>query len=225
MAHKLVFDLSKLFVILIITIGDFTKCVHSIGEVIYAVNSGGSSHTDLNGVHYQADKLSVGISSDYGKNVQIGRVAAADQILYQTERYHVADFGYNIPIKQEGDFVLVLKFSEVYFRGSKLKVFDIKINQFPVVKDLDIYDKVGYGIAHDEYIPFSIKKGTLKVGKQKAPFPGQLHVEFVKTYYDNPKINALAVFKGTIDGKYFYLDMFVCVTGRSSGVSSSLCLV
>ena len=122
MAHKLVFDLSKLFVILIITIGDFTKCVHSIGEVIYAVNSGGSSHTDLNGVHYQADKLSVGISSDYGKNVQIGRVAAADQILYQTERYHVADFGYNIPIKQEGDFVLVLKFSEVYFRGSKLKV-------------------------------------------------------------------------------------------------------
>lgn len=100
----------------------FTPYSSCIGEVIYAVNSGGSSHTDLNGVHYQADKLSVGISSDYGKGVQVGRVAGADQILYQTERYHVADFGYSIPIKQEGEFVLVLKFSEVYFRGSKLKV-------------------------------------------------------------------------------------------------------
>ena len=29
---------------------------------------------------------------------------------------------YTVPIKDEGDFVLVLKFSEVYFRGSKLKV-------------------------------------------------------------------------------------------------------
>jgi len=185
--------------ILLLHIISLVPYTHCIGEVIYAVNSGGSSHTDLNGVHYQADKLSVGISSDYGKSVQIGRVAPADQILYQTERYHVADFGYNIPIKHEGDFVLVLKFSEVYFRGSKLKVFDIRVNQFTVIKDLDIYDKVGYGIAHDEYVPFSIKKGTLIVGSHKAPFPGQLHVEFSKTYFDNPKVNALAVFKGTID--------------------------
>ena len=108
--------------LLLLPLINLVSYTHCIGEVIYAVNSGGSSHTDLNGVHYQADKLSVGISSDYGKSVQIGRVAPADQILYQTERYHVADFGYNIPIKQEGDFVLVLKFSEVYFRGSKLKV-------------------------------------------------------------------------------------------------------
>ncbi len=101
---------------------DLNIQVECIGEVIFAVNSGGSAHTDLNGVHYQADKLSAGISSDFGKNVHISRVAPPDQILYQTERYHVADFGYTIPIKQEGDFVLVLKFSEVYFRGSKLKV-------------------------------------------------------------------------------------------------------
>ena len=31
------------------------------------------------------------------------------------------------------------------------QVFDIRVNQFTVIKDLDIYDKVGYGIAHDEY--------------------------------------------------------------------------
>ena len=96
--------------------------VGAIGEVIYAVNAGGGPHTDLHGVHYQADKLSIGTSSDFGKSLHVERAPPSDQILYQTERYHVADFGYNIPIKDEGDFVLVLKFSEVYFRGSKLKV-------------------------------------------------------------------------------------------------------
>lgn len=102
-----------------------TSYIEGIGEVIYAVNSGGGAHTDLNGVHYQADKLSIGTASDFGKSLQIDRAAPADQVLYQTERYHVADFGYTIPIKDEGDFVLVLKFCEVYFRGSKLKVSKI----------------------------------------------------------------------------------------------------
>ena len=68
-----------------------------------------------------------------------------------------------------------------------------------MVKDLDIYDKVGYGIAHDEYIPFSIKKGTLKVGKQKAPFPGQLHVEFVK-------VGALKCFKQFVKIKNLFCN-------------------
>ena len=100
----------------------FISTIECIGEVIYAVNCGSGAHTDLNGVHYQADRLSVGTGSDYGKSLQIERAAPADQILYQTERYHGGDFGYTVPIKDEGEFVLVLKFSEVYFRGSKLKV-------------------------------------------------------------------------------------------------------
>ena len=100
----------------------FSSTIECIGEVIYAVNCGSGAHTDLNGVHYQADRLSVGTASDYGKSLQIERAAPADQILYQTERYHAGDFGYTVPITDEGEFVLVLKFSEVYFRGSKLKV-------------------------------------------------------------------------------------------------------
>lgn len=177
-----------------------SSCVECIGEVIYAVNCGGGAHTDLNGVHYQADKLSIGTASDFGKTLQIDRASPADQVLYQTERYHVADFGYTIPIKDEGDFVLVLKFCEVYFRGSKLKVFDVRLNhQHMVIKDLDIYDRVGYGAAHDEYIPFSLRNGQLKFGPHSSPFPGTLYVEFVKTHYDNPKVNAIVIFKGKVE--------------------------
>ena len=99
-----------------------TNEITATGEVIFAVNCGGPAHTDLNGVHYQADKLNVGTPSDFGKQMTIGRVPPLDQILYQTERYHLSNFGYDIPITQEGVYVLVLKFCEVYFQGSKLKV-------------------------------------------------------------------------------------------------------
>jgi len=101
--------------------------VSSTGEVVYAVNSGGPAHTDLNGVHFQADKLTVGTASDFGKSLSIGRVAPADQILYQTERYHFSNFGYSIPIKENGDYVLILKFCEVYFQGPRLKVRRLEI--------------------------------------------------------------------------------------------------
>lgn len=103
-------------------LGIFSGEALATGEVVYAVNCGGPAHTDLNGVHYQSDKLAVGTASDFGKNLQINRVSPPDQILYQTERYHFSNFGYTIPIRENGDYVLVLKFCEVYFQGPRLKV-------------------------------------------------------------------------------------------------------
>jgi len=99
-------------------------CTHcmSIGDVIWAVNCGGDSHTDIHGIRYQEDKQSVGISSDYGKSLIIQRVVPQDQILYQTERYNMNTFGYEIPITKDGDYVIVLKFSEVWFTSPNQKV-------------------------------------------------------------------------------------------------------
>lgn len=69
--------------------------VDSIGQIIYAVNAGGDVHTDVNGIRYESDPLAgrVGIASDYGKRLLIGRVSPNDHILYQTERYHTNTFG------------------------------------------------------------------------------------------------------------------------------------
>ena len=93
-----------------------------IGDVIWAVNCGGDAHTDIHGIKYQDDKHPTGISSDYGKSLMIQRVVPQDQILYQTERYHMSTFGYDIPVKKDGDYVLVLKFSEVWFTSPNQKV-------------------------------------------------------------------------------------------------------
>jgi hypothetical protein len=56
----------------------------------------------------------------------------------------------------------------------------VYVNGILAVKQLDIYDKVGKGVAHDEYVPFTINKGQILVDTQLSRFLGNLHVEFVK---------------------------------------------
>lgn len=98
-----------------------SRCL-SIGDVIWAVNCGGDAHTDVHGIRYETDPLKVGISSDYGKTLLVSRVVPQDQILYQTERYHMSTFGYDIPLTDDGEYVLVLKFCEVWFTSPNQKV-------------------------------------------------------------------------------------------------------
>ena len=59
---------------------------------------------------------------DYGKSLSIHRVVPQDAVLYQTERYHTGTFGYEFPVKGDGDYVLVTKFSEVWFTAPNQKV-------------------------------------------------------------------------------------------------------
>lgn len=170
-------------------------------RVIWAVNAGGEAHLDVHGIHFKKDPLEgkVGKASDYGVRLPILRSSPEDQILYQTERYNEDTFGYEIPIRDEGDYILVLKFAEVYFAQSQQKVFDVRLNGHIVVKDLDIFERVGHSTAHDEIVPLSIRRGKLSVKGEVSTFNGKLSVEFVKGYYDNPKVCALYVMKGTLE--------------------------
>jgi len=173
------------------------------GKVVFAVNAGGDAHVDVNGIHYQKDPLKIGTASDYGKHLlAIGRVHQNDQVLYQTERYHHSTFGYDIPVNEDGNYVMVLKFCEVYFNAPNMKVFDVVLNVNSVISDLDIYDKVGHGVAYDEIIPFHISQGEKTLtykGVDSEVRNGKIRVEFIKGYRDNPKVNAIYVIKGTVN--------------------------
>jgi len=177
--------------------------VISFGEVIYAINAGGEAFTDSLGISYERDPLfgKVGTASDYGKQLLIGRVPPSDQILYQTERYHHSTFGYDIPINDNGEYVMVLKFCEVYFNSPNMKVFDIVLNgDHTIVTDLDIYDRVGRGVAHDEYVSFSVQSGRLYYNEEESDIRGgKIRVEFIKGYRDNPKINAIYVARAKVE--------------------------
>jgi len=155
--------------------------VNCLGEIIYALNAGGESFTDTNGIRYRRDYLTVGTASDYGKSLDIKRVPQQDKQLYQTERYSSETFGYTIPMSSnDEDYVLWLKFSEVWFNAPNLKVFDVTLNDVVVVDSLDIFDKVGRGVAHDEVIPFHIRKNKIIINGKSEPFNNEIKVEFVK---------------------------------------------
>lgn len=53
-----------------------------------------------------------------------------------------------------------------------------------VIDDLDIFDKVGKGVAHDEYIPFSIKDNTFVYNNMESFINnGKIKVEFLKVRF------------------------------------------
>lgn len=169
-------------------------------ELIYAVNAGGGEFIDTHGIFYDADPLEgvIGTASDFGKQLHIGRVPEEDEILYQTERYHTDSFHYDLPLIGDGEYALSLKFSEVYFNNVNMKVFDVVLNSAHTIVDkLDIFKHVGKAVAHDEVIYFTVDRGILRFGKEESRIRnGKVRLEFVKSNYDNPKINALALFKG-----------------------------
>ncbi|XP_055636937.1 malectin-A [Toxorhynchites rutilus septentrionalis] len=173
-------------------------------NVIYAINAGGEAHVDSHGIKYARDPLmgKVGTDSDYGKQLlMINRVKPNDEILYQTERYHYETFGYELPIAGDGEYVLILKFCEVYFNAPNMKMFDVQINnRHTVVSDLDIFSLVGKGTAHDEYVYFTVSRGKLYYKEEESEIrTGKVKVDFVKGYKDNPKINAIVLIKGYDD--------------------------
>lgn len=62
-------------------------------------------------------------------------------------------------------------------------MFDVRLNGHTVVKDLDIFDRVGHSTAHDEIVSFSIRRGKLSVQGEVSTFNGKLTVEFVKVSF------------------------------------------
>ena len=51
----------------------------------------------------------------------------------------MANLVYEISIQNSGKYVLILKFSEVYFNSKGEKMFDFKIGDLTVLEDIDIY--------------------------------------------------------------------------------------
>ena len=179
-------------------------CFDSLSDnVIFAVNSGGDAFTDSFGIKYRKDFLTEGTASDYGKMISLKRFSNPhDKPLYETERYSMDTFGYSIPMpSNDGDYVLWLKFCEVWFAARAQKVFDVAINDHIVIQELDIFSKVGRGVAHDEIIPFQIRNRKLIINGKSKGFNNEIRVEFLKGIHDNPKINAIILLKGKADRK------------------------
>ena len=171
-------------------------------NVELAINCGGPELRTKAGVTYQKDKYYIGgEASDFGTNSDIKNTKEKE--IYQTERWSTEDLIYNLPLKKDGKYVLVLKFSEVYFNSKGEKIFDFKIGDETVLEQIDIYAKVGKFNAYDEFIEFELKNNKILIeGKEASNAYDSdsktLKITFVKKDQDNPKINALLIVRGTL---------------------------
>ena len=171
-------------------------------NVEIAINCGGPEFRTKSGIVYQKDKYFIGgEASDFGMNSEIKNTK--DKDIYQTERWSTEDLIYEIPIQNNGKYVLILKFSEVYFNSKGEKIFDFKLGDLTVLEDIDIYEKVGKNRAYDEFIEFEIKNDKIYYEGKEAENAydektKNIKLTFVKKEADNPKINALLIVKGTL---------------------------
>lgn len=86
-------------------------------------------------------------------------------------------------IKLQGNWCLLFWLCDLRARPF-FQVFDVRLNGHMVVKDLDIFERVGHSTAHDEIVSFSIRRGKLSVQGEVSTFNGKLTVEFVKVTFD-----------------------------------------
>ena len=175
-------------------------------NVIYAVNCGSEeSVTDVNGIVYQADRgYSDGKSSLDG--YQRKKWIVPNTEVYQSERWHDDDFSYKVPIDTVKDhqLTLVLKFSEIYFDYPGQKVFDVKIGDQYVARDLDpILKAKGKYMPYDLFVDVVIRQGKVYIDNKesKGALTNEkgdkyLTVNFIKARADNPKVNAILVVNG-----------------------------
>lgn len=63
-----------------------------------------------------------------------------------------------------------------------MQVFDVVLNgDHTIIPNLDIFAHVGRGVAHDEYIQFSVKQGRLYYNEEESEIMGgKIRVEFIK---------------------------------------------
>lgn len=62
-----------------------------------------------------------------------------------------------------------------------LQIFDVVLNgEHTIVDELDIFAKVGRGVAHDEMLTFSVKNGKVRVNGETSQIDGKITVEFIK---------------------------------------------
>ncbi|HXB97722.1 MAG TPA: glycosyl hydrolase family 18 protein, partial [bacterium] len=109
----------------------------------WRVNAGGPSYTDSQGKLWAADEnYSGGTAAAASTNPVSGALpGAADQALYQTQRYGTSfSYTFNVPA---GSYQVTLKFAETYFTAAGSRVFNVAVNGATVLTNFDVFAAAG----------------------------------------------------------------------------------
>lgn len=128
-----------------------------------------------------------------------------DKQLHQSERYSMKEWlEYNLPIQEDGDYVLILQFCELNFMYTSQRVSHIYLGDSVVRPNHDTL-KGGRQSQVSVYIPFRLRANVVTYADhmlcEKAfdESTKTLRLRFKKVL-DNPKVDGIVLFKGRLAG-------------------------
>jgi len=130
------------------------------------VNCGGAQYTDGAGKVWLADKAFATGSWGYeggggvADNTGVAVAGTTDDVLYQSERWGSPTYRFTVP---NGSYQVVLKFAEMYFTASNMRVFNVAIEGTTLVTNLDIVAAAGAKTALDRTFIVNVTDGRLDI--------------------------------------------------------------
>jgi hypothetical protein len=170
-----------------VLLATFTVSNAAVGDTI-RVNSGATApFTDAAGRVWAADSGFVGGEAYSDFNVTIA--GTPDPALHQDERWDDADFSYNFQVTTPGSYIVGLYEATLWDGacGEGTRVFDVTINGTKVLTNYDMSKEVGCLTAQ-------IKSFVVVTSD------GKINITFNVGAVQNPKINAIEIYPGTVAG-------------------------
>ncbi len=127
--------------------GDSVFVVQS--SYVKRVNCGGESYTDVSGHVWEGDQMYSSGSwgyvggEDYSHEAPIS--GTEDDELYESERYGMEGYRFDVP---NGNYEVELHFAEIYFHEAGRRLFNVILEDQPVITNLDIFANAGYAQAY-----------------------------------------------------------------------------
>jgi Malectin domain len=140
-------------------------------EQIYAINCGASkNHTDSDGITYQPH-MPRGHGWGWTEKIDIGEVPESDRYIYNQidNTYNItSSLKYEIPLKNDGIYLLIAKFSSGYTEGFAAQRMTLN-NEIQLDSNVDLFKLCGgKNKICDEYIYFCISEKTMYFNNQSV---------------------------------------------------------
>ena len=187
-------------------------------KIAYAINCGSSNpFYSKDGFTYVPDNHFKGKTevAKWNEDLSVKDVKVKyteDRNIYMTERWSRANFAYYIPIREEGNYVLITQHAEHAFSDNGKRVWDFFLGNMRVKKEVDVHRMIGKHSATNIYIPFLLVNKKIYFKGEECPGAYNHKKKLIALNLkhldiDNPMINGIVLFRGELkDTDYPYLD-------------------
>jgi Malectin domain len=172
---------------------------------IYAINAGGDAITDSDGIEYQ-EGVSNGFNSTWKKPLDLTNIDVSDRYIYITIDRSSNGAGskleYNMPLKSDGFYALIAKFSFAYQRKRCYQSMTLN-DKIQLLPKSDVYKLCGgEGKICDVYMYFCVSNNELYFENQTTTIVNEKISIEVNREKSFATIAALVLLKGTLEERH-----------------------